>query len=179
MSENFLSINLPLVKTLEQFDKRTKLCILSSNYPLDGISLEVLQQDNSRTKQTIHTDQFYQTALLTMHKGHQSLTLSEESLAQLEQEEHFRFRARITKEKAQKIRYDIHKLDETFRNALEIEGLQVKLIYFDSRSQDHQIRVIHAPSYIPDIDNDELLTWDICMFQDSTVLETNAFTKTP
>jgi hypothetical protein len=59
MSENFLSINLPLVKTLEQFDKRTKLCILSSNYPLDGISLEVLQQDNSRTKQTIHKDQFY------------------------------------------------------------------------------------------------------------------------
>ncbi len=100
MTENFLSINLALVKDLNQFDKRTKLCILSSNRTLDGISLKVLQQDNSRTKTTIHTDNFYQTALLTMNRGHQSLTLSEESLAQLDQEEHFRFIATIRKDKA-------------------------------------------------------------------------------
>lgn len=84
MNENFLNINLPLVKNLEQFDKRTKIAIISSNYRLEGISLEVLQQENSRTKTTIHKDEYYQTALLTMNRGHQSITLSEESLAQLD-----------------------------------------------------------------------------------------------
>lgn len=70
LTENFLSINLALLKNLDQFDKRTKICILSSNRTLEGISLQVLQQENSRTKTTIHTDEYYQTALLTINRGH-------------------------------------------------------------------------------------------------------------
>ena len=46
---------------------------------------------------------------------------------------------------------------------MELEGLEVKIIYYDTRSQEHQVRIINPPSYIPDI-SDEEIKWDICMF---------------
>ena len=46
---------------------------------------------------------------------------------------------------------------------MEIEGLEFKIIYYDTRSQEYQVRIINPPSYIPDV-NDEGLMWDICMF---------------
>jgi hypothetical protein len=36
VDQNFLCVNLPLVKNLDQFDKRTKIVIISSNNKLEG-----------------------------------------------------------------------------------------------------------------------------------------------
>lgn len=79
------------------------------------------------------------------------------------QDEHVRFVVTIDKEKSNEIVFQKGKLDETWKNELEKRGFEITIVYFEAKSQQHQIKKVMGPSYIPENLDGKNFIWDVCL----------------
>jgi hypothetical protein len=56
-------------------------------------------------------------------------------------------------------------------------NIEFTIIYYDAKCQEHQIRKVKVPSYVPDVAEGTSMLWDICFVQDFVAVETNVLTS--
>ena len=79
------------------------------------------------------------------------------------QDEHVRFVVTIDKEKSNEIEFQKEKLDETWMTEMEKRGFEITIVYFEAKSQEHQIKKVMGPSYIPEHLDGKNVIWDVCL----------------